>query len=259
MGINYLEKSNIGFIVQARMGSARLPNKVMFPLPLNNGKPMIQWIVDQLEMSKLPHQTIVATTKRKSDDILYKYCQRNSIECFRGDQDNVLSRYIAITEKKGLDHVVRLTGDNPLLDIDILDEVVNYHIKHNFDYSYSSGLPLGMNIEVISCNTLIDLRTKKLNHDDKEHVTPFLQRSFGLKKGRFYCNVDENLKKLRLTVDYPSDYALLSLVMSFYNQNSKMGIKLVTSVYKQFPWLFTINAENIQKSSLNKLKRNQPA
>src|SRR5688500_5242636 len=116
MEVGQPNSPKVGFIIQARMKSTRLPGKVLLPIPLHGGKPIIQWIVDNVKKSGFEKKIILATSTNEEKDPLVAYCKTNSIECFRGDEENVLSRFIQILELNAFDLVVRLTGDNPLLD-----------------------------------------------------------------------------------------------------------------------------------------------
>ena len=233
------------------MGSARLPGKVLLPLPVSHGKPMIQWIVDQVQKSSYAPIIVVATSDQPADDKLADYCKNKNINCFRGDEDDVLSRYISVTKKHGFDTVVRLTGDNPLLDVDVLDQTVQYHIDENNVYSNSKGMPLGMNVEVIAGKTLLDLAKKPLTWRDREHVTQYVRRTDDYKKGVYTVELQNLLEKLRLTVDYPSDYAVLSFLLSLYSEPERTGLGLIEYVMEQYPWVFEINRDNIQKKQFD--------
>ena len=128
-------KIRVGFIIQARMKSTRLPNKVLTKIPLGTGKPIIKWIVDELKKSTFKNEIIVATSQNEENNILYNYCKSENIICFRGEEDNVLSRFIEIQEKENFTFIVRLTGDNPIIDIAVLDKTIQFHIANNNEYT----------------------------------------------------------------------------------------------------------------------------
>lgn len=238
----------IAFIIQARMGSSRFPGKVLMPMPLNGGKPMIQWITDQLMESRMDSQVIVATSKNSSDDELYKFTQEHKILCFRGSVHDVLSRYAAICREYKPDVAVRLTGDNPLLDIEIIDKTVRQHINHKNDYTSTTGLPTGMNVEVISGSIFSEINnTFQFTRAEKEHVTLHIKNSESYKNEIVEFSGLEELENLRLTVDYPSDFALLSTLLSFYSPSKKRGVSLIKFIMNHYPWVFRINDNNVQK------------
>lgn len=247
MEVGLLNKK-VAFIIQARMKSTRLPGKILLPIPLGNGKPLLLWIIDELKNSKFSKEIIVATSVNPENDVLVSFCDLNNIDCFRGDEENVLSRFIAISKQKKYDCIVRLTADNPIVDIAILDDTIANHFMDNNDYTKTEGLPVGMNFEIISSNALVDIENHEITESDKEHVTLFVKNNDNYKKGVFTPKVNDEFNKLRLTVDYASDYSLLSTILTqCTQQNNLKGILLIEYTYNIYPWLFATNSSNIQK------------
>lgn len=247
MAAGQSNKPSIGYVIQARMESSRLPGKVLLPIPISGNKPMIRHITDQLGEGSVPAKTIVATSTNSADDELAGYCESNQIECFRGDEDDVLSRFITLTEKLDFDVVVRLTGDNPIQDLRMIEKAIEHHTKNSADLTTTTGLPLGMNIEVVSGDALVRLKTIKLSREDKEHVTHHIKHSDEFRTDTVEYGIKPEYKKLRLTVDYPSDYAVLSLVLSLQEEKNLSGLKFIDFVLETYPWIFDVNAGNIQK------------
>lgn len=241
------QRSNprVGFIVQARMKSTRLPGKVLLPLPLNSERPLIKWIVDSVKNSKFNHKVILATSVHKENDPINTFCVQNNIECYRGSEDNVLSRFIDIIESNQFDIVVRLTGDNPFIDIAILDSVISYHYTTGNDYTYTSGLPLGMNFEIINNKCLLSLKSEKLTDAEKEHVTLHIRSTLICKKETLALIENDDLKDLRLTVDYPSDLMLVNAIAPFFKPF--VSIAEIRRIKNLYPWIFESNKDNIQK------------
>lgn len=252
-----LQNKKVGFIIQARMQSTRLPGKILMPLPLGNGKPLLSWIVDELKKAAFNNKIIVATSINKENDVLESFCDTNEIECYRGDEENVLSRFIEIAKKEHFDCIVRLTADNPILDLDILEKVINHHFKYNNDYTSTSTMPTGMNFEVVDAKTLISLENELTSKFDKEHVTLFIKNSGKFKLGVYTPTINKKLSNLRLTVDYVSDYALLGAILSQSTGNleNKTGIALIDYTFLNFPWLFEINNDNVQKKHFSNLNQ----
>ena len=247
-----LSNKKIAFIIQARMQSTRLPGKILLPIPLGNGKPLLSWIIDEVKMSKYKAEIIIATSVNSENDILVSFCEQNQVHCYRGDEEDVLSRFIAIAKNGNYDCIVRLTADNPIIDCAILDETIFHHFNETNNYTSTDGLPTGMNFEVISTKTLLDVENYSLTAADREHVTLFVKNSGKYSLGVYKPRINPLLKTLRLTVDYPSDYALLSSILtqsvSDRNQN---GIKLVEKTFNLHPWLFETNSNNFQKIHFN--------
>lgn len=249
MGVGQQNKYRIGFIIQARMRSTRLPNKVLMPIPFGSGTPILKWITDELNKSSFNGKTIVATSKNEENEILESYCENNNINCFKGDEENVLSRFIDIVEIEKFDIIVRLTADNPVLDFSILDRTIQNHIDSNNDYTKTVGLPIGMNLEVISSVSLLSLREKQLSDQDREHVTLFIRNSGIYKTGDYYPLSNNNLKDLRLTIDYPSDFVVVSSILSEISscKSIESRLAIIEMMYLNCPWVFDVNRSNFQK------------
>lgn len=244
----------VGFIIQARMKSTRLPGKILLPLPFRDGKPLIQWIIDKLKTSSFSHRIIVATSKLKYNDILVDYCKLNSIEYFRGSENNVLSRFISIAEAGDFNVVVRLTADNPIVDIVYLDKLIDFHYKLQNDYTHTEKMPIGMNLEVLSPSAIVSLKNETLSEYDKEHVTSFIIKNSNYKKSVFEIDLPQNIFNRRVTIDYPSDYLVVSALIDLSLKTGLSGIELINYTEKVHPWLFEINSTNFQKKYYASLK-----
>lgn len=230
------------------MKSARLPGKILMDIPLTYGKPLLLWILDELKKSIHASEIWVATSKNKENDVLEKFCEKNGVFCYRGMEEDVLSRFREVAQDRQFDVIVRLTADNPLLDIPILDECISYHIQSNSDYTVTENLPLGMNFEVVSAKALLSLQEKELKDDDKEHVTLFIKNSNDYKKAKYTPTIPNNLGKMRLTVDYASDLLVMSTLFSIHNSAKGLtGMKLVEEVFDKYPFIFEVNLNNVQK------------
>lgn len=244
----------VAFIIQARMQSTRLPGKILMPLPLGTGKPLLSWITDELKKSKYSAQIVVATSLSPENTVLESFCESNGIICFRGDEDNVLSRFVRIAERDSYDCIVRLTADNPILDIKILDSVISHHFENDSDYTSTSILPTGMNSEVISVKALLDQENHYLTPTDREHVTLFIRNSGKYRTNLYIPDINNALTGLRLTVDYASDYALAAAILCLAESNGLRGIELVQDTYCRYPWLFETNSTNVQKKQFDSVQ-----
>jgi spore coat polysaccharide biosynthesis protein SpsF len=247
-------KVRIAFIIQARMKSSRLPGKVLLPLPFNTGKPIIQWIVDAISLSQYLGDIIIATSKDQENDVLCRYCEANSISYYRGDEQDVLSRFVAIVKEKNYDAVVRLTADNPVVDINYLDQTLANHFEQNNDYTKTEGLPTGMNFEIVSPASLLLTETEDTTDEDKEHVTSYIRNSGKFKTETIVWEVNDRLKDKRLTIDYSSDYLTLSAILSLAKNETVTGVDYILSVLDDFPWIFEANQNNFQKKQYTNLK-----
>ncbi len=237
----------IGAIIQVRNNSTRLPGKVLIPLPFPNGESLLFHILKEIRKSNNIDDIYLATTNNSIDDEIEKFGKKNGVKVYRGSEDDVLSRFVGIIDIERYDVVIRLTGDNPFIDIKSLDAAIDYHINSDNDYTKTEGLPLGMNFEIVNSKALLLLDDYELTASDKEHVTLFFNRTTKFKKSTYKFDQYVGIKDLRLTVDYPSDYAMASFLFSMVEKQEVKWLDLITKVKDEMPWVFKINHLNIQK------------
>lgn len=201
---------NVIAIMQARMSSTRLPGKVLMEL---NGAPMLAYELTRLKLAHTIDKIVVATSDQPADDAIEAFCVSFGVDCFRGSLDDVLLRY-AECAKKYLDHdvVLRVTGDCPLIDPVVIDQVVTYFLSGQFDYASSVPLgketyPDGMDAEVFTKKALLESADSAQLQSEREHVTPHMRKS-----GAYRCggiSADKDYSGYRLTVDNPEDFAVV--------------------------------------------------
>lgn len=229
----------IGCIIQARMGSSRLPGKVM--KPLDNENPLLDSVINQLKNCKLIDEILVATTELKEDDIIVEYLQKNKIKYFRGSSEDVLDRYYQCAKKFNLKNIIRITADCPFIDPTIIDEVLSIYQSGNYDYVsnfYKNRCPSGFEVEVFSFSCLESSWTQA-NGDEREHVTKFIYNNPKYFKIGSFDN-DKSYPNLHLSVDTKDD---LKLISSLYDKiNSKPILLLnILEILNQYPDLLKIN------------------
>lgn len=247
-----MQKIKISFIVQARMGSTRLPGKILMPIPLGCGKPILKWITDALKISNYHQNIVVASSNDFSNDVLIDFCQQENIILHRGSEDDVLSRFTEIIVRYDCDIVVRLTADNPLIDINKLDLAIESHIKSNADYTYTTGLAIGMNFEIVNVKALLSLQNENLSNSDKEHVTLFIKNNSFFKKN--HLNFSDFESPIRATIDYPSDFLFVSSYLEYILNNSKiLSFESLQEFVTQFPWISEVNNQNFVKKEFKTL------
>ena len=242
-----LNKFKIGAIIQGRIKSTRLPGKILFPLPYGSDIPLIVWPINSLKKSKLIDTIVLATSENIENLPLNQIAIDNDISYFAGSENNVLSRFIQASIFEKIDTIVRITGDNPIIDEKLIDQLLQMHLDGEFDYTFSKGLPLGMNIEVIQTEKLQEIsKENDLIEADLEHVTHYFKR----KKGYKILEHDykfQSIMDLRLTIDYPSDYALFNILSQEAIFNNLSGIELIHFLNNSKPWIFEINKHINQK------------
>ncbi|MBZ9729076.1 hypothetical protein LB467_05210 [Salegentibacter sp. JZCK2] len=255
--VDGLQNKKIAFIIQARMASIRLPGKILMPMPIGSDKSILFRIVEGLKKLKVQMQIYIATSLDTANDPLEAFCETNNVNCYRGSEDNVLSRFIDILKRDEFDYVVRLTGDNPIIDTNFLEKSLVAHANSEVDYTITRGLPTGMNFEIITKQALLSLESEDLKKEDEEHVTLFLRESGNYNTSTFEVNENENenLEELRLTIDYPSDYLVLSAIFSIAEKGKfPIGLDLIKYCKEHFNWLFQVNKTNYQKKVYKSLK-----
>ena len=241
----------IAAIIQARMGSSRLPGKVLMDIC---GEPMLAWVVKRTRFAKLIDEIIVATTEEKIDDPIEKFCQANKIACFRGSSADVLDRYYQAAKIYQADVIVRLTADCPLIDPELIDNTIAAFLSSNVDFvanrlppPYQRSYPIGLDVEVVSMAALERAWKESTALYEREHVFPFIYE----KKGRFKIVIldnDVDYGEHRWTVDTQEDLNFIQAVANKLNCRMNFSWKEIIALLDKYPDLKQINAEVRHKS-----------
>ncbi|RUL54192.1 cytidylyltransferase domain-containing protein [Lysinibacillus antri] len=235
-------------IIQARMGSTRLPGKILKEV---NGRPLLSYQLERLQSSQLIDEIVIATTIEKQDDIIEAYCNRNGISNYRGPEFDVLARYYEAAVKFHADIIVRITSDCPLIDPLIVDKTIQYFIDHQGDDYVSNTIdrtyPRGLDTEVFSSIALEQAYNEAFLERDREHVTAF----FYTNKEKFKIGSVQNdidYSKNRWTVDTEEDFELIKLLIEhLYKKNPTFTMLDAINVMEQNPDWYNINAHVEQK------------
>jgi len=232
----------IGCIIQARMGSSRLPGKVL--MKTDEGKPLLFYVIKQLQYSKKFEKIIVATTTNREDDVIEECVKTLGVECFRGNEKDVLDRYYQCAKKFSLSVIIRITADCPLIDPNIVDQVIEKFFSENFDYATNTltrTFPDGTDVEVFSFDMLEKAWKNSVLPSEREHVTPFMRN----KKNNFKLyNLESvmNLRDIRITVDRKQDYELVKKIISKVKKRPIL-LNDVSELLKNEPSLNEINQD----------------
>ncbi|AQQ00541.1 hypothetical protein B0W48_12455 [Pseudoalteromonas aliena] len=233
----------INAFMQTRVSSSRLPSKVLKNL---HGLPMFVQQAKRIQQCKKIDKLIVITSTEKSDDILEVICKENNLLCFRGDLNNVLSRYYYAQLAYPCEHVVRVTADCPVIDSALIDHVINAHLINSNDYTSNclkSTFPDGLDTEVISKNALLDAYKYAKKPSELEHVTPYI-RNNPQKYQLQNIQSETDLSNHRWTVDEPEDFALISAIYDhLYAQNHYFNYQDILHLLSMKPKLSSINAQ----------------
>jgi len=244
-------------IIQARMGSTRLPGKVMRNVA---GKTILQHVVDRLSPSKTIGKIIVATTVNPEDDVLEQFCTAKGISFYRGSDWDVLSRFANAAAqfgaKKG-DAIIRICCDNPIHSWKVVDFVVGQFQRYKVDYFSNSNqepnyLEDGFDVEVVDYSSLVKASHDAKLHSEREHVMPFIKNSKQFKLGWRKADDDYSFK---LSVDTEQDLLLAEKIFQELESVPDFGISEVVQLLRNKPELLEINSESEINSGYKKSLR----
>lgn len=233
------------------MGSSRLPGKVLADI---SGKPMLAQLIDRIRSSRSLNEVIVATTQETVDDPIIEFCQTRNIQCFRGDQFDVLDRFYraAVLHQAGV--VVRLTADCPLLDGVLIDQVVQSHIAQQVDFTtnrlpppWKRSFPIGLDIEVCNFSALEKAWIQASLPYEREHVMPYLYNQPGRFK-TLLLQHDPDFGHYRWTVDTPADLEMIRLVFDHFKGEADFTWLNVLNFLEEHPEITTINSNILHKT-----------
>jgi len=242
----------IGAIVQARMGSTRLSGKVMKDL---EGKTVLEHVIDRVRQSKMIDEIIIATTTHDRDDVIESEALRSGVRVFKGSEDDVLSRYYYAAKENGIDVVVRITSDCPLIDPKVLDEVIQCYVNYDYDIVSNAGsdlskrtYPRGLDTEVFSFKVLEKSFANAKETYQREHVTPHIYEN---SSNAYYYKNDIDYSKYRWTLDTDEDFKLISEIYKhLYHGEHDFYLSDIVKLFEEKQELFSINA-HIEQKKLN--------
>jgi spore coat polysaccharide biosynthesis protein SpsF len=235
-------------IIQARIGSTRLPGKVLLALA---GKPMLAHDLNRVHRAHTLHEIVVATTDQPADDRVAGLCTQLGFPCFRGSEADVLDRYYKAAVESKADAIVRVTSDCPLIDPEIIDLVTEDFLSGQPLVQYvntaipKNTYPRGLDVEIARFDVLERAWLEDKNPAWREHVTPYIYRHPELFCIRGVCS-DTDYSHLRWTVDTPEDFELVKRIYEHFGHNH-FGWREVLDVLKQNPEWIEINRNVVQK------------
>ena len=249
-----MKAKKVGIIIQARMGSTRLPGKVL--KLLDKDEKVLDVLIKRMKLCKKVDEIIIATTPDKQNSLIIDVTKTHNVSYFIGSEENVLERYYKSAKEHNLDIVIRITSDCPFVDPKIVDDMINFYLHNNYNYikniHETSNFPRGLDVEIFSLDVLENVYSLAKNKLEKEHVTYYIYthpEDFNI----FYYNI-ENLKKfdkLRLTIDEEED---LILCIEVFKKLKEKGKSLDFSLYdileiiENNPELMDINKNIVQKN-----------
>ncbi len=242
---------NIVAIIQARLGSSRLPGKVLKEI---QGKPMLWHVVERTKKAKTVNQVVVATTTDPGDESISSFCKAQGYPVYCGSVQDVLDRYYQAAKEYLADIVVRITSDCPLVDPGLIDTTVNALLEHDVDFTanrlpppFTRTFPIGLDVEVCTFSALEKAWHEASSQHEREHVMPYLYE----KQGRFkvwQVNNPVDYGKLRWTVDTPADLEVIRKVFAHFSGRIDFNWQDVLALNENSPEIFKTNVGVVQKT-----------
>lgn len=232
-------------IIQARMGSTRLPEKILKPL---GDLDVLTYVTSRCKQIIGVQEIIVATSTLRQDDAIEAWCTEHDIACFRGSEDDVLSRYVNCAKQYEPDYVMRVTSDCPFVDYELATEMVKLMKKEQKDIMLLEGeLPRGLAVELISYRALLKIDEIGQEPRHREHVT-FYAYEFSEQFDAASIKVPTNLQAshLRITLDTEDDYVVIKAVADYF-QDPLISSLAVIDYLKETPEVSKLNAHIEQK------------
>ncbi|MCW8804203.1 MAG: glycosyltransferase family protein [Ignavibacteriaceae bacterium] len=250
-------------IIQARMRSTRLPGKVLLPLA---GKPLILRMHERVTFSKYTGEIVVAITEDEIDNKLFKLCQQNNLNVFRGHSLDLLDRHYNAAKEYNAELVIKIPSDCPLIDPSIIDKVILYYINNieKFDFVsnlHPSSYPDGNDVEIMSFKTLENAWLNAKKDFEREHTTPYIWENpdkFRIGNVSWETGLDYSMTH-RFTVDYKEDYEFINRVYDeLYQVNNRFSLVDILKLLEKKPEIKNINemyvGVNWYRNHLNELK-----
>jgi spore coat polysaccharide biosynthesis protein SpsF (cytidylyltransferase family) len=235
--------------IQARMGSKRLPDKMMKTLV---GKTMLEHIFDRLKKSNEIDEIVLATTVEPKDDALVEIAKQNNISFFRGDEVDVLGRLYSTLQYVQGDALIRLTGDNPLIDPHIIDVLVKEYRKRVNEISFATTcLPLtypeGYSMELISKNAFANLDRVLKTLTERETFAIFISRA-EKEFPRFNLSYKKDVSDIRLTIDYKEDFEVAQKLFEHFKDKPDFELEDILQFFEEHPEVKAINQHRIYRN-----------
>lgn len=246
-------------IIQARTNSTRLPGKVLLKI---EGKTVLEHVVERVKRSRLINEVIVATTLLPEDLRIVKLCALKGIKVYCGSEKDVLDRYYQASRLLGVNHIVRITADCPMIDPRVIDRVVRLHLKEKSDYTSNTikeVFPDGEDVEIFTFKALKTAWQEARLPSQREHVTPYIQDNPDMfKLSNLECK--QNLSKKRWTLDEPEDYQFIKRIFkALYKKNKIFGMEEVLQLLNKHPEYEKINQNIIRNEGYLKSLREDEA
>lgn len=254
---------NVLIIIQARVGSSRLPGKVMMPIL---GQSLLHRMIERLRFINHPVKLVIATSVNTADDIIEQEANRIDIPCFRGSENDLLERHYLAAVKYNADVVLKIPSDCPLIDPRAVDQVLDYFFAHQDEFDYVSNLhpatwPDGNDVEIMTMACLTKTYQEASRPLEREHTTPYIWENpdkFRIGNVTWDTGLDYSMSH-RFTIDYLADYQFIKRVYEeLYPLKADFSCQDILDLLSKKPEIYNINAEyagvNWYRNHLEELK-----
>ncbi len=249
-------KGKITVMIQARSGSNRLPKKVLANI---ERKPLIFHVINRIKKVKKVEQIILITTKKKKDKILLNLAKKYDILGFAGNELDVLDRHYQCAKMYNADPIIRITGDCPLMDQNLIKKILDFYIDNKFDYvsnTIDPTYPDGLDIEVFSFRALEEASLKAKLKSEREHVTPFIKNDSNKFKIFNYKN-NTDLSHHRWTVDEKNDLKFVRKIYKLLRPQILFSSKKILKIIAENPKIADINSGIMRNEGYLKSLQNE--
>ena len=245
------KKNKVLAIIQARYSSSRFPGKV---LKIINKKTLLEILIKRLSKSKYISKIIVACSLNDKDSKIIDICKKLKIDYFAGSENNVLDRFYKSAKKSKIENIVRITGDCPLIDSEIVDIVIKNFFLNKVDYASNTNPPTfpdGLDVEIFKFNALENAYLNVKNDHEREHVTPYIIKNKEFQKVNLKNSQD--ISWLRLTLDEERDFQVIKKIVRNFKNNLYFNLNDIFNLYKKDKNIFLLNSNLIRNegSSMN--------
>ena len=235
-------------MIVARYNSKRLPGKAMLKIA---NRPILEHLFLRIKKANSLDKIIFCTTKDKSDDVLAKLAKKNKISVFRGEEKNVLGRMLKSTKKSIPDVMIRITGDDILIDIDYMEKAIDYHLSNNLDYTDHKKLPSGVETEIFNRKILNFINENAEDNSGTEYLTYYIKDNEQYFRTGSATVEKKHQKNIRLTIDSRKDYRFVKPFLKKMQIKNKLltyNIDDIISFYR--------GKKNSQKANKRKIEIN---
>ena len=248
--------------IEARMSSTRLPSKSMKKIL---GKPMLELMIERVKNCNKIDEIVIATSVRPENDVIESLAKKMEVGCFRGSEDDVLDRVLKSAKSVNSDTIVELWGDSPLIDANILNNLIDFYQKNEYDCvgttfpNFEKTYPSGLSALIFPLKILDEIDRITQNPNDRENVSNYIyEHPNKYKIAPLPCPKELNFPNLRLTVDEQSDFDLINIIFKkLYSTNPEFSAAKVIELLNSDPELSEMNKHVIQRklSVWDKLKK----